>query len=273
MNLSEKQQKWINKHLRNELSDIDMQEFNLELENNPEFKQEYIFQQALAKAAKIEAIKKNMELAKINNLLEDKEVHPTFEHVKQNIKAARIKNIKQQKNEKMIKWLIPSVAAISILIFSMLGTNDQLTSELEKDFSDAYKAVAIHDDHIPELQDMGARSDVIAIKINKLQIAYNEKQFPEALALLHTLKDQYNYHEDQLIYVEAAINSQIGSYAKSIEVLDKLIQSNAEIEYKARWLKGLILLKTNNIKQAQNEFTILAKESEKYKFKAKNKLD
>jgi len=273
MAISKIQQNFIDRYLKDELDEAEIERFNLELEKNTEFKNEYIFQRALLRASGLQSVKHVIEKARINNILKSKQTHPQFKAVQDTINDAKTNNLKHYQRGRIKKWLFRGTIAASILLIGLAGKNHFLKFDVDKELNSVFKNVRSYAYIEPEIQEVGARAEVIGIKLNRLNDMYMQRQFDEASNIIQQLKIQYNFSSDDLKYLEAVLFAQSEEYGKSIEVLRKLIEENSAIGGDARWLRGLLLIKINNKPEAKKELDILIEESEKYKFEARKALE
>jgi len=335
MGITRKQQEWIDAYLREKLGEDDLQEFETALAGDELFKKEFLFQQSLAKAARLDAVREAMEQARINNLLKNKKVHPKFEIVQNTIKAAKTKN-KNRKQWQTIKicLLRGAIAACILLTGSWIGWTNHLKKDVEKELLAVFdKTDLIGSDinqenkknkksglrSINPVTDTADRAAIIKDKLDKIKIALSEKHADEVLRLINNLQMQFDYQSEELEnykeeiieykldeidelyreerfdealsllqdlqkqlpsgtaqpalkYYEANLYAQITNYTQSIKMLRRLIRQESNIQDDARWLLGLLYLKTNEKTKAKKQFEILAEESEQYKDKARQKL-
>jgi len=221
----------------------------------------------LVEAAALDSVKEAMEQARIDNLLDEKTTHPEFEIVQNNIETAKNRNIKTQRQQKVKRWLTRGAVAACVLLTSFGGWMDYLKRDIEKDLVEAFNYFP---EDSPDLIEVSGGADVAWSKLKK---AVNEKRFDKAFGLIEVLRKEYDYdRSEELTYYEAVLYAQTENYIKSTAILRKLINENAEIKNDARWLAGLIYLKTNEKGKAKKEFEILVTASEKYKNKAREKL-
>ncbi len=118
------------------------------------------------------------------------------------------------------------------------------------------------------------KKEIIEHKLSEIQTAHREKRFDEAIELLKNLQSQLPHGTAQpaLKYYEANLYAQTANYDESIKILRRLTRQKSDIQHDARWLLGLLYLKTNEKAKAKKEFETLTQQSEQYKDKALQKL-
>lgn len=270
MNISKKQQDWIQQYFRAELKNSELKEFNHELASNDEFKREFIFQKHLDKATKLEAVRALMDNARLKNSLEQKQEDPRFKTIQNSIATARLKNTQDRQAYHVKKWLM---LAASVVILSFIGFNHFQQNDIEKELSSIYNDIYNTANNTQEIVEVGGREDVINYKVLKLQEAYTTKRFSDALTIIEELRrPQYNYNAHDLLYYETVIYMQTSEYDKSLLLISNWLNENNSHNDELKWMRSLIYYKMNKKIKAKQEFEHLVVHSEKYKSKAQNIL-
>jgi len=273
MNISKIQQEWIDKYLRNELEEEALGKLHFEMEHNADFKHELTVQIALAKAAKLNAVKDVMSKARTNNVMSQKQKHPQFKYVQNIIKQAKYKNENQNNQKTIRKWLVRGTIAASFLFIGLIVKNINLKADVQKEIVSVYENLKISNDQSFTMEQVGARSDVISIKLNKLSEAFNEKRYNESLSLIQQLEQQLKYESDNLSFAKAVLYSQLDDSQRSIEVLSKLVQKNSAYGHDALWFMSMINLEVKNKESAEKGLKLLIKDSNLYRSRAEKKLE
>jgi len=288
MNISKDQQDLIDAYLEDKLTEEMRQRFETMLATDKVFEEEFIFQQSLAETAALDSVKKAMEKARTDNLPDNKSALPEFEMVQNNIKAAKTKNIERQRRHKIRRLLVrvAAVAACILLMGSWVGWTNHLKKDINEELLVVFDETDLRDSDInKESKKTGLRSPkpitnianreaIIKDKLDEIDTLYHKERFDEALALLEDLQKQLPSGTAQpaLRYYEANLYAQTADYTQSIKTLKRLTRKKSDIEDDARWLLGLLYLKTNERRKAKKEFKILAEASKQYKDKARQKL-
>lgn len=270
MVISKQQQEWIDKYLKDELDEDHSLRFQNELSKNKDFKNEFIFQQSLYYASKLDDVQKLISHARIKNTIASKEADPRFKTVKNSIDTARSNNSKGAQQKTLKRWLF---VAASVLIIGFIGLTYGNRSDLDQELISYFQDINYSNDNVELVQEVSGRDDAIKSKLDKLQKAQTESRFSDALTLIQDLsKQQYDYDPSGLLFYEASIYAQMPDYDSSLARLDNLISQNTKHKYEARWLRSLIYLKKGENKKAKADFEILVVHSDKYKTKAQEKL-
>lgn len=271
MNVNDRHQYLIKKYLKNELTENELNELKEELHNNKTFKSDFIFQQSLQSAVQMRTIKDTIAQARIENILENKKDYPQFKSVKNSIDEARLLNLKLKKRQHLFTMVKTGAVAASILIFGLFVWNNNIDDDIAKDLAIIYNDVIHGKEQDFEIQEVGARSEVIEYKLEKLNQAQSENDFNDALTILSELKD-IDYSPLSIQYYEAVLLTQKTDYSAGLIILDKLASENTTLKDDSRWLQSLIYLKLGDKANAQKYLHLLSKESEKYKLLAEKKL-
>lgn len=273
MSITELQQEWIDKYLRDEMDGEALENFNNALKSNKIFKNEFVFQKSLRDAAELEAIRESISQAKIDNAIQNKNADPQFKMIQNSITEARSKNLKIEQRQSLISLVKRIAVAASILFVAFVGWNNFRTNEFDKDFEMIVNNIEYKDIKNKEIQKVSGSSDVIRNKIEKMEKAHKENRFDEAFKFIHELKSsQFKYYPVQLQYVEAVMHTQKAGYPKALEILNPIIQGNTIYKNESRWLRSLIYLKTNENIKAKDDLEILI-DSKSYRDKAEQKLN
>lgn len=274
MNISEIEQDEIDLHMKGELTNEESKKFDEQLKMNESLKNEFIFQQSLQKAAHLVAVKEAMIQAKISNTIENKNTDPQFKKVQNRIKTAKSINLKNKRRQNVFNLIKRIAVAACILVVGIIGWNNYQKSNLENFFSHEV-AIIVNDlefknFNAPEILEAGARSERIVSKRQKLEQATSEKRFDDAFIIVKEL-EAFDYYPTELQYYEAVFHARKTDYSKSLDILGILTEDKTKFTDKARWLRCLIYLKTNEKIKAKVDLELL-KESEKFKTKAEKKL-
>lgn len=269
MNISYEQQDLIDAYLRDELTEGMRQNFERELATDEIFKKEFIFQQSLTEAARLEPVKEALEQARVDNLLDNKTAHPKFEIIQNSLGEAKTENIIYLRRQRIKKLIVGGLAAACIVLVSIGGWARHLKKDVERELN--YVNISLPTD-LSDMQQVSGRKEVIEYKLKKAKKAYEAGDFEEALRLFGELRENHYYQSDELIYAQAIAYARIENYTKSITLLEKLIHKKSDIEYDARWYAALVYLKINEKDKAKSQFNTLVQNSEKYELDARKKL-
>lgn len=269
MNISQQQQNLIDAYLRDELTEVMRQNFDRELATNEVFKKEFIFQESLSEAARLEPVKEAMEQARVDNLLDNKTAHPKFEIIQNNLGEAKAENIIYLRRQRIKKFIVRGLAAACIVLVSLGGWTTHLKKDVEKELN--YVNVILPTD-LDDIQQVSGREEVIEYKLTEAKKAYEAGDFEEALRLFEELKENHYYQPDGLIYAQAIAYARIENYTESVTLLEEIIHKKSDIEHDARWYAALVYLKINEKNKAKNQFNTLVQNSEKYESSARKKL-
>jgi len=261
MNISQQQQNLIDAYLRDELTEVMRQDFERELATNEVFKKEFVFQQSLIEAARLEPVKEALEQARVDNLLDNKTAHPKFEIVQNSLREAKGENVIYLRRQRIKKLIIGGLAAACILMVSLGGWARYLKKDVERELN--YVNILLPTD-LGDMQQVSGRQEVIEYKLKEAKKAYEAGDFKEALRLFGELRENHYYQSDELIYSQAIAYARIENYTESIILLEKLIRKESDIEHDARWYVALIYLKINEKDKAKSQFNALVQNSEKY---------
>lgn len=277
MDISEREQDWINNFLKEEISEIDLKKFKDEMNKNDALKNEFHFQKALQDAVKLEAVRDTMAQAKIHNTLQNKNTDPQFKTIQKSISQARSKNLKSERKQNILHLFKKGAIAASIVLIGFMGWNNLSKSSFENDLEGDIKEVVSDYEYVKlntkEIQEVSGKSEVIAYKLEKLEAAHKQNKYDEALKIIQDLKGaQYAYSPVDLQYLEAIIHVQKTDYDSTLYILNQLISDKTTLETKSRWLRSLIFLKTNQKGRAKADLDILSTVANKYKLKAQEKL-
>jgi len=269
MNISPQQQNLIDAYLRDGLTEEMKQNFESALATDEVFKKEFIFQQSLAEAADLESVKEAMEQAKVDNLLDNKPAHPEFKIVQNTLREAKAENIKDHWWQRIKKLSIGGLAAACVVLASFGGWAIHLKNDVERGINHA--DVSLSSD-LGDIQHVSGNREVVKFKLEEAKKAYEAEDFDKVFSIFKRLREQYDYQPDELIYYETTMHARTGNYKESIKLLNELIQKKSHIEHDARWYAALVYLKTNEKIKAKEQFNVLVQHSEKYKSKARKKL-
>lgn len=269
MNISEQQQNLIDAYLIDELTEGMRQNFERELATDEAFKKEFIFQQSLTEAARLEPVKEAMEQARVDNLLDNKTAHPKFEIVQNSLGEAKAENMIYLRRQRIKKLIIGGLTAACIVLVSLGGWSRHLKKDVEKELS--HVNIVLSTD-LSDMQQVSGRKEVIEYKLKEAKKAYETEDFEEVLRLFEELQKNHYYQSDELIYTQAIAHTRMENYTESILLLEKLIRKKSNIEYDARWYVALVYLKINEKNKAKSQFNILVQNSEKHELNARKKL-
>jgi len=276
MDISERQQELLDKYLKEEISEIDLNKFEQAMDENDVLKKEFYFQKALKDAVELDAVRDAMKQAKIHNTLQNKNTDPQFKTIQQSINQARSINLKSERKQTILHLIKRGAIAASIILIGFIGFNNlnkNSGSDLEGDFTaivSDYEYLKF--DH-KEVQEVSGKTEVIAYKLEKLEAAHKQEQFNEALKIIQDLKGpQYAYSPVELKYLEAIIYVQKDDYENSVNILNQIINNKSKFEIESRWLRSLIFLKTDEKTKAKEDLEILSLVANKFKKRAQQKL-
>lgn len=269
MLISQNQQSLIDAYFRNKLTEEMKHQFETTLVKDKVFKKEFIFQQNLMEAVRLELVKDIVEQARMDNILNNKTRHPEFEIVQNTLQKAKTENTTHHKWRRIRKLIIAGVAAACIVLAGFSGWAMHLKNDVKKAMNQTNVLDSFSAD---DIQQVGARREVIEHKLEEAKKAYQAGDFENTLRLLKELKEKYDYQPDDLIYAQAVVYTQMENYDESIKLLKKIIRKKSNIEHEARWYIALVYLKTNKKNKAKEHLNTLVQHSEKHKVKANKKL-
>lgn len=269
MNISQYQQNLIDAYLREELTEGMRQDFERELASNKTFKKAFIFQQSLAEATALNPVKEAMEQARIDNILDNKPIHPEFKIVQNTLREAKTENITYRRWQRIRKLVIGGLAAACVVLASFGGWAKHLKNDVEKEMNYVDVLYSFESD---DIQQVGARKEVIEHKLKEAKKAYQKEDFERVIKLFDELREKHHYQSDDLIYAQAITYTRMGNDKESIKLLNELIHKKSDIEHDARWYVALVYLKTNEKIKAKEQFNNLVQHAEKYRSKARKKL-
>jgi len=185
MNISQQQQNLIDAYLRDELTEAVRQNFERELATDEMFKKEFIFQQSLMEAARLELVKEALEQARVDNLLYNKTAHPKFEILQNSLGEAKAENVIYLRRQRIKKLIIGGLAAACIVLMSIGGWARHLKKDVERELN--YVNILLPTD-LSNLQQVSGREEVIAYKLKEAKTAYEAEDFEEVLRLFEETK-------------------------------------------------------------------------------------
>lgn len=254
----------IENFLRNKLSEEDRNQFLKRIEEDKNFKEEFLIEKQLLEALNDDDWNfiKNINTSEIEEYEELFNSEKTIE-VKNKIEEAFLiykTNIKR----KRIITFFTSVAAVVLLLF-VLNNFLNSSTDFEKIYVDNIEL-----DKLPSFANRGKDNAVSNLII--AEKFFKEKKYKESVSKFN--KALLSNKENGSIYVYKAISEiELGQFSKAEETLNKLINSDLIDAEKGYWYKSLLFIKKKEIEKAKKLLNLIVDKSY-YKYnKAKELLE
>jgi len=252
-----------------------LKSFEQTMQNDIDVQNEVLFQKSLAKAIELRSVKNTMAKARKSNKEDNHREHPNFQIVQNKIKEAKAKNQSTLRRKRRSKMILRGAVAASLLLLSLFAWNYSLKYDINSQIAELTKLTIDQDFTLlnkdKAIQQVGARTEMIAHRMAEIQKANIAGDYSEALKQINAL-EKSGLDTKALLYPRALAYANLNQNEKSLEILNKLIQEKDALEYDARYLAALLHIKSKNKAKAEEELHILKAKSEKYKIKAEKIL-
>jgi len=119
MKITDEQYELVAAYIKDELKGEVLTDFEATLVKNEALLEEVAFQKSILSALRLNVTADTLQQATVDNLLEDKTLHPQIEVIQNNIQQARIDNINRQR--RIRRWLMGLAIAACVVLVSTVG--------------------------------------------------------------------------------------------------------------------------------------------------------
>jgi len=253
--MSLKEDIFIERYLRDLLSNEEKQSFLERMNNDTLFREKVLLEKQVFQSLNkqewsfVEA-SQNKEADELELIYKQVET----QKIKHSISKANLAYKKRKRN-----WLIYSVASMIAIILSVSIYKQQYKNNQE---------LYIHYIENTELMNLVTRDK--SVEFSNVQEYFNKKEYVKVSSILSKVIDTaYNGN----VYLYLAISQmELNQYTEATQTLNKLINSNLIDAQKGYWYKSLLYLKANQIEKSKNELEIIIEKSYFKKEEAKELL-
>ncbi|WP_299837501.1 hypothetical protein [uncultured Tenacibaculum sp.] len=237
----------IERFLRDELSEDEKSSFLKRIEDESEFKSNYLLEKQLFESLNDESwsFAENIDVEELKEY-EDLYKSPEVDKIKQAIqKASKEKRVS---NSKVIALVSGFAAAVALI----LTLNVFLKADID---SQTLYADNIQIENLPSFV---TRSETSNDKLVEAEKLFKAKDYEKALTIF-TSEAKGKENSNLFIY-KAITEIELGKFTEAELTLDQLIKSDLIDAEKGFWYKGLLYLKSDDKKSAKKVFSKIVKE-------------
>jgi len=262
MKITDEQYELVAAYIKDELKGEVLTDFEATLVKNEALLEEVAFQKSILSALRLNVTADTLQQATVDNLLEDKTLHPQIEVIQNNIQQARIDNINRQR--RIRRWLMGLAIAACVVLVSTVGLKKYLNGQLDRDMANV--AATVERERAPltkGVKDVSARRSIIEHKLNRAEAAFKKGDWAATTYVFDTLRNQYKYNSVEMNFCEGIIFYNKKEYGKSIKKLESIDLEEAKLFCEIRHFLALSYLKTKNKPKAKEQYKILSENSQK----------
>ncbi len=263
MTLSNHQYDQVAAYVREELTGTSLRQFETELVTNVLLKKEVQLQKAIANAFQKDRILSLLKQAKIDNLVEDKDIDPDFQSIKNNLQQAKVQN---NYRRVQIRRFIGAVAAACLLLTLWI-------SPWQSNYNPEQALVNIRimpnfHDNREKIQDVSSSGSLLLIPdLNRAEAIFKDNKEESYQILEKTARQNGIYKGDEFVSAPPVVTlykgifkAQEKQYIEAIKLLGPLTEKESSVQRPARWYLGNIYILTGEHNKARQQFRRIKKD-------------
>lgn len=249
-------------YVKGNLSDKALTDFKAALAANEILREEVAFHRSLLSAVRLNVAAKTFEQATLNNISQDKTLHPEFDAIQNNIEQARIDNTNRKRRIRK-HWIVSLAATACMVLVSIAGLKMYLNNQLDADINKIAATVERTRAPLTEnIKEVSARRTVIMEELDKAEQAFEDKNWKTTQEIFGYLRDTLLYNSVEMDFCEGIIFYHKKEYKKSIQKLENINLEEAASTCQIRHFLALAYLKIKNKPKAKHQYEILTKNSQ-----------
>ena len=252
MKITYKQYELVTAYLKGELSGKERTDFEATLATNEVLREELIFQRSILSAVQLNVTAATLQQATLDNLLEDKTLHPKLEVIQNDMQQARVYNINRQKRVR--RWWISGLAAVACVLGVLFFSNHLITNaQLDKEIA-SWEI---------EFDTSGSDYEEVSSSMTEIETAkkyYEKGKRKAAFTTLDSISD--SQLPDRILLAKGKIQAQLKNYQASKELLiPASLSTEAIVRDKACLALGMVYLRLRKKEAAKKQLEQIRTES------------